>query len=177
MIKGNNGEKLRLLMEWMDYFILQNRDEINESLKEDGIVFVQSKEEDDNHQADFGAFILPNLEVDVELTLTIKTGEDAGKSYRIDVKKRPKGSALIFNRDADNSPVARYQLESFMNRTPFKALSHLFEWMKEAEHNRKMSEQYEQEAEELIQESLINYCLDNRLFDELKALLATQPEA
>lgn len=176
MIKDNRRQKLRLLTEWMDYFILENKEEIKRSLCEDERVFIQSAMEETNYDVDFGLMILSDGELDLTLKLTVKTGRDKGQSFWFDIQKRKDGANLLFNGNADSQRVIRYNLYSFMQYMSHQALTHLLEQVKETQEIKRASLAYKAEAEALIQESLVNFYLDRGQLDALE-LMFSKPEA
>ena len=174
MIKDNRDkrrQKLQLLTEWMDFFILENKDGIQRSLLEEGRVFMEQKVDKEDFLASFGLMILSNGEVDVNLQLVFKTGDDEGKSVSFTIRTRVDGSAVLYYGNPDVPNAVTYDLKMFMKYTSYQALTHMLTWIKESHDARKVSEIYENEAEDIIHESLVNYYLENRQFDALKALM------
>lgn len=176
MIKDNRRQKLRLLTEWMDYFLLENKDEIKRSLNAEGIVFIQNKLENENYVADFGLMILSNQDVDLTLRLTLNSGEEEGKSFWFDIRKRPTTGVILFNEDGDEKSLVRYQLKNFLQYASHRAFLHLEEWMAEAEDNRKLTESYQPEVEMVIQEALVNFYLDKGDYEALKLMFPKADE-
>lgn len=170
MIKDNKRQKLRLLTEWMDYFIMEHKEEIKRSLHEEGIVFIQEKQEDENVEVVFGLMILSNQEIDVTLRLTKYTGDEAGKSFWFDIRKRKGAGIVLFNEDTEVKRLMRYPLQNFLQFATHKAFEHLLSWVQEAEAIRKVTQAHEAEAEGIIQESLLNYYLEKRDFEALRHL-------
>ena len=170
MIKDNKTQKLRLLTEWMDYFILKNKEEIKRSLNTERIVFIQNTLETENFVADFGLMILSNQDVDLTLRLTMNSGEEEGKSFWFDIRKRQVGGLVLFQEDSKVPRLARYQLKNFLQYASHQAFAHLVKWMEESESNRKITEAHEEEAEMVIQEALLNFYLDRGDFEALKLM-------
>lgn len=170
-------QKLRLLTEWMDYFILLNKDEIIRSLNQDGVVFIQQKLDDEHYEAEFGLMVLSNQQIDLTLRLVIRTGEDAGKSFWFDIRKRDKRGDVFFNENTENKWLLRYDLERFLKHASHQAFAHLEKWVAEAGESRRISKAYEAEAEQLIQETLTNFYLDARDFEALAQLFPVKAES
>lgn len=170
MIKDDKRQKLRLLTEWMDYFILENKEEIRRSLNSERIVFIQNKLETEHYDADFGLMILSNQDVDLTLRLTVNSGEEEGKSFWFDVRKRRDGGLVLFKEDTKVQSLSRYQLKNFLQYASHQAFAHLVKWMEEADANRKVTEAHEDEANLVIQEALVNFYLDKKDFEALKLL-------
>lgn len=176
MIKDNKSQKLRLLTEWMDYFILENKEEIKRSIVSGRTVFLQKKMENENYHADFGLMLVSNQEVDLTLKLTINSGEDEGKSCWFNIVKRQDTGVVLFNEKVGVTRIVRYQLKSFLQYASHQAFAHLEDWMEEAEENRKVTEAHEKEAEMVIRESIMNFYLDRGDFESLRLMFPEKKE-
>jgi hypothetical protein len=176
MIKGNRRQKLRLLTEWMDYFILEHKEEIKRSLKQEEIVFIQNQLDENNYDVVFGLMVFENFEMDLAINLSMKTGKDKGQSFWFEIQKRDDQSKVWFNGNAESEEVIHYPLETFMRYMSHQALSHLLGWIKEAQEVKRISIFYKDEVEAVIQDALINYYLDSGQFEVLKQMFPKETE-
>ena len=176
MIKGNRRQKLRLLTEWMDYFILEHKEEIIRSLKQEEIVFIQNQLDENNYDVAFGLMVFENFEMDLAINLSMKTGKDKGQSFWFEIQKRDDQSKVWFNGNTESEEVIHYPLETFMRYMSHQALSHLLGWIKEAQEVKRISSFYKDEVEAVIQDALINYYLDSGQFEVLKQMFPKETE-
>jgi hypothetical protein len=170
MIKGNRRQKLRLLTEWMDYFILEHKEEIKRSLKQEEIVFIQNQLDEKDYDVAFGLMVFENFEMDLAINLSMKTGKDKGQCFWFEIQKRDNQSKVWFNGNTENEELVHYPLETFMRYMSHQALTHLLSWILEAQEVKKISCFYKGEVEAVIQDALINYYLDRGQFEALKQM-------
>ena len=174
MIKDNRRQKLRLLTEWMDYFILENKQEIERSMNEEGIVFICNKLEKEEYDIAFGLMIFTNYEMNLSVKVTINAGADKGQSIWIEIQKQDNKSIVLFSDNREFGKVLTYQLDLLMGYMSHQSLADLIESIKEIKTNKEACQVCEIEVEAFIQESIINYYLDKGEFEPLKQILSKE---
>lgn len=174
MLADAKRQNLLLLSNLLDYFLEDNEEEIERSLDEDGRVFVQSKLEEFSYDAKFELLVISNLDMDVSVKVDYVSGGHTGKSYDFTIRKRgntfvpmlkdstDEGRPLVFSIDALVMQFELHQQFSF---------SKLLKNLKTKKEELIVHERYASDAEHVIEQSYVNYCLDNRRFDLLKGHL------
>lgn len=168
MIKDNRRQKLRLLTEWMDYFILENKREIERSMYEDGIVFIYRELTKEMHDVRFSLMVLTNYELSLNVQLKMNTGVSKGQRICFDIQKRDNKYIVVFKDNRNEGEVLTYQLDFLLRYMSHRSLEDLIGFIKEVRTNKESCLVCEKEVEAFTQESIINYYLDKGDFESLK---------
>ncbi|WP_442637848.1 hypothetical protein [Rossellomorea marisflavi] len=146
-------------------------EEIKRSLTEEGRVFHQSKLEEFRYNASFELIILSNHDMDISVLIDYVDGLEKGNQYVLNIHKRDKQFIIMLKDSKPGSRPFSYQSRYFLellNSQQKPVFQRLLDEMELIEERKRVEELYEKEAESVLDEAFINYCLDNRLFERLE---------
>lgn len=179
MMPDKKRENFHLLTDLLNYFLADEEDEMKRSLHEEGRVFIQSSLEEYRYNASFGLMLLSNDEMDLFVKVDYVDGTDKGDSYSLDIRKRGNQFIVMTNNSLKNSRPFVYQLDYFKAILKSKRQKAFLNFMAEldvAKEAKRVTAMYQKKAEAVLDESFINYCLDNRRFDLLETFLEKNSE-
>lgn len=174
MMPEKKRENLLLLTNLLNYFLGDEEDEIKRSLKEEERVFIQSQLEEFRYNATFELIILSNYDMDISIMVDYVDGLEKGNQYVLTIHKRESQFIIMLRDSQPRSKPFSYHYQYFLEflksqqKWVFERLMNEITSMQEM---KQVQEMYEKQAESVLDESFINYCLDNRLFERLEEYL------